>query len=198
MVKFSPTALNFGYNFVLLVHFFEDTLYVYVRVVYCHHHCSSTSSSSSSSSQDTYRTLGVWLRFLSPIQLKLDFPTDIEVISRFPCNQRRTLKPDDPENKKVSPNGKQKCVSHLMEGEYFRVLIVRLPSSECWGTMLSFYFEEKLLFSGKHFILREKFYFEEKLSYWGKKYYNSWCILKVWRMNSKSEKRLAFSERNEK
>ena len=28
MVKFSPTALNFGYDFVLLVHFFWDTLYI--------------------------------------------------------------------------------------------------------------------------------------------------------------------------
>ena len=27
MVKFSPTALNFGYDFVLLGHFFWDTLY---------------------------------------------------------------------------------------------------------------------------------------------------------------------------
>ena len=29
MVKFSPIALNFGYDFVLLVHFFWDTLYIY-------------------------------------------------------------------------------------------------------------------------------------------------------------------------
>ena len=28
MVEFSPTALNFGYDFVLLVHLFWDTLYV--------------------------------------------------------------------------------------------------------------------------------------------------------------------------
>ena len=28
MVKFSPTALNFGYDFVLLVHLFWDILYV--------------------------------------------------------------------------------------------------------------------------------------------------------------------------
>ena len=27
MVKFSPTALNFGYDFVILVYFFWDTLY---------------------------------------------------------------------------------------------------------------------------------------------------------------------------
>ena len=29
MVKFCPTALNFGYAFVLLVHFFRDTLYIF-------------------------------------------------------------------------------------------------------------------------------------------------------------------------
>ena len=94
------------------------------------------------------------------------------------------------ENKKVSHLMENKWVSHLIEGEYFRVLIVRLPSSECWGTMLSFYFEEKLLFWRKHFILRETFYFEEKLSFWHlrENHNNSWCILKVWRMNSKSER----------
>ena len=162
-------------------------------MVYCLHYCSSTSSSYLSSSQDTYRTLGVWLRFLSPIRLKLDFPTDIEVISRFLCNQRRTLKPDDRENKrchlienrKVSPNGKQKCVSHLIEGEYFRVLIVRLPSSECW--------EQCFLFN-----LRKNYYFEEKLLFWGKITITVGVHWKYEGWIQKEKERLAFSERKEK
>ena len=33
MVKSSPTALNFGYDFVLLVHFFWDTLYTLWHMV---------------------------------------------------------------------------------------------------------------------------------------------------------------------
>ena len=33
MVKYSPVALNFGYDFDILVHFFWDTLYRGVKMV---------------------------------------------------------------------------------------------------------------------------------------------------------------------
>ena len=52
------------------------------------------------------------------------------------------------------------------EINHLRELFGLFSRSDKWPEELFFvYFKEKLLFSGTHFILREKFYFEEKLSF---------------------------------